>query len=266
MRLIDSHAHLAEDRFDEDRDEVLRRAREAGVEVVVVIGYDVDSSVAACAAAAASPAAASDASPALYATVGFAPHNVADATREAMERVRGMLGGERVVAVGEIGLDYHYDMPRDRQRDVFARQLAWAAERRLPAVVHSREAERDVIELIRAAGDEAGESIAGVNHCFTESSWMAGAALELGWYVSFSGILTFKNAADLRAVARAVPLEHTLIETDSPYLAPQPYRGRRNEPSFVHAVAETLAEIHSVSTERVAEVTADNARALFGLG
>lgn len=259
MTLVDSHAHLGEERFDEDRDEVLARAHEAGVELVVVIGYNVESSERAIQVAATASGA-----PALYATAGFAPHNVEEADAAARAAVKAMLADPAVVAVGEIGLDYHYDMPRPQQRDLFAEQLGWAVEHDLPVVVHSREAEEDVVAAIRDAGAADGR-LRGVIHCFTESRSMAEAVLQLGLYVSFSGILTFKNAADLRETAAVVPLDRLLIETDSPYLAPQPYRGRRNEPAFVGAVADCVAEIHGVDAAEVADVTARNCRKLFRL-
>ena len=269
MRLIDSHAHLAEEGFDADRDAVLARAREAGVESVVVIGYNVESSRRAVQVAAAGPATAAASSPALVATVGFAPHNVAEATPEALARVKEMLSLPRVVAVGEIGLDYHYDMPRPAQRELMGTQLGWAVERGLPVVIHSREAEDDVVALLLqhgagGAADDQGR-LRGVIHCFTESAAMAHRMVELGFYVSFSGILTFRSAADLRETAAAVPLHRTLIETDAPYLSPQRWRGKRNEPAHVVAVAECLAELHGVDVGEVAETTAANAEALFGL-
>lgn len=291
MSLIDSHAHLAEERFDGDRGDVLQRARDAGIEAVVVIGYDLPSSRAAVDLAVSGPKRMTASSPALFATTGFAPHNVADADDESMATVRAMLGQDRVVGVGEIGLDYHYDMPRPEQRRVFGRQLEWAVEASLPVVIHSREAEHDVVAMLRDAGahpgahsgahaaqhsgphgDPAdpqsavdGPRLGGVIHCFTESATMAAAVVDLGLYVSFSGILTFPSAGELRATAASVPLERTLIETDAPYLAPQPFRGKRNEPAFVGAVADCLAEIHGCGADEVATRTSANARRLFGL-
>jgi TatD DNase family protein len=180
---------------------------------------------------------------------------------EDLEDVRAALTEPEVVAVGEIGLDYHYDMPPDRQRDLFARQLGWAVERDLPVVVHSREAEDDVL-----AGLREHRGARGVIHCFTEGPAMAEAAVELGFYVSFAGIITFKSAQDLRDIAARVPLERTLVETDSPYLAPVPHRGKRNEPAFVVEVAKTIAELHGVSLEEVERVTSENVRGLFAIG
>ncbi len=270
MKLIDSHAHLTDERFDEDRTELLARAASAGVEAVVVIGYNLESShqvvelVTSGAGDDDSPAPA----PALYGTVGFAPHNVAEAHASARTEVQALLSRPRIVAVGEIGLDYHYDMPPDEQRDLFGAQLRWALEDQLPVVVHSREAEDDVMAMIRdagAGGDPERAPLRGVIHCFTESERMAAAAVDAGFYVSFSGILTFGSAKDLRRSAATVPLERTLIETDAPYLAPVPHRGKRNEPAFVGAVAECLATIHRVDAEAVASITAANCRMLFGI-
>jgi TatD DNase family protein len=278
LRLIDSHAHLTDERFDADRREVLARAAAAGVEAVVVIGYNVESSRQVADLVEPSGGAVQGqarrvggddtVAPALYGTVGFAPHNVAEAHAAARTEVQGLLARPHIVGVGEIGLDYHYDMPRDEQRKLFGDQLRWAVERQLPVVVHSREAEDDVIAMIREAGAEANsdrERLRGVIHCFTESEGMAASAVDAGFYVSFSGILTFGNAEDLRRSAATVPIGRTLIETDAPYLAPVPQRGKRNEPAFVGAVAECLATIHGIDAEEVATITAANCRTLFGL-
>ena len=263
LALVDSHAHLAEDRFDDDREEVLRRAREAGVEALLIIGYNVDSSARAAAIAQQSAVSVRSDSPVLYATAGFAPHNVNEADEDGLAAVAALLDEPRVVAVGEIGLDYHYDMPRAQQRTLFDRQAGLASARGMPVVVHSREAEDDVVAILQKHVE--GDGLAGVIHCFTESSRMAERVVELGFYVSFAGILTFRSAGDLRETAARVPLERTLIETDSPYLAPVPNRGKRNEPAFVAEVAHALAEIHGRSPEDVAAITASNARELFSL-
>lgn len=259
MRLIDSHAHLGDAVFDEDRGALMERAAAAGVSDVVVIGYDEASSRGVVDLLAASAPSA----PRLWGAVGFAPHNVADAMPEAMAQVRSLLERPGVVAVGEIGLDYHYDMPRDVQRRVFAEQLEWAAEAGLPVVIHSREAEDDVVGMLREHG--AGQRLRGVIHCFTESAAMARQVVDLGFWVSFSGIVAFRNAADLRQTAATVPLSRTLIETDAPWLAPPPHRGKRNEPAYVAAVAECVAGIHGVPISQVAAITAANAESLFQL-
>jgi len=268
--LVDSHAHLGEEAFDDDRDEVLTRAAEAGVEAVVVIGYDAPSSRRVAELVAdRQPDGGGQAGegsqvtrPLLRGTAGIAPHHVREADDEALADAARLLDEPGIVAVGEIGLDYHYELPREAQRRLFARQLERALERDLPVVVHSREAEDDVVELIRQVG---GGRLRGVIHCFTESPAMAEAALELGFHVSFAGIVSFKNAADLRETAGQVPLERTLIETDSPFLAPVPHRGKRNEPAWVEDVARAMAQIHDVEPEQLAATTAANTRELFGL-
>lgn len=254
--MIDSHAHLAEEAYDEDRAEVLARAAEAGVDTVIVIGYDAPS----CRRAVEVVREFSGHGVRLFATAGVAPHHVLETDEDDLDAVRDALTEEVVVAVGEIGLDYHYDMPPDRQRRLFACQLEWALERQLPVVIHSREAEDDVLAGLREHGCSRG-----VIHCFTEGASMARGAVELGFYVSFAGILTFKNAQDLRDIAAQVPLERILIETDSPFLAPVPHRGQRNEPAFVVEVARTMAELHDTSVEEIERITSQNVRRLFSL-
>lgn len=254
--MIDSHAHIAEEAYDDDRAEVLARAAAAGVEAVVVIGYDAPSSRRVIEVVREDGADG----PELYATAGVAPHHVLETGKDDLEAVRALLDEPEVVAVGEVGLDYHYDMPRDAQRALFSRQLGWAVERDLPVVIHSREAEEDVLAALREHGCRRG-----VIHCFTEGPGMAEGAVELGFYVSFAGIITFKNAQDLRDIAARVPLERILVETDSPYLAPVPHRGRRNEPAWVIEVARTIAELHGADVEEVERVTSRNVRELFGL-
>ena len=272
--MIDSHAHLAEEAYDEDRAEVLTRASEAGIDSVIVIGYDAPSchraievvrefgvekgqerdSVTETRRRGASKSHGVQ----LFATAGVAPHHVLETNESDLASVRNMLSEEVVVAVGEIGLDYHYDMPPDKQRELFAHQLEWAVEFQLPVVIHSREAEDDVLSSLREK-----KCSRGVIHCFTEGPNMARGAVKLGFYVSFAGILTFKNAHELRAIAAEVPLERILIETDSPFLAPVPYRGKRNEPAFVVEVARTIAELHGISLEEVGRITSENTRRLF---
>ena len=272
--MIDSHAHLSEEAYDEDRAEVLTRASEAGIDSVIVIGYDAPSCHRAIkvvrefgvekrqerdrVAGSRRSGASKSHGVQLFATAGVAPHHVLETNENDLASVRNMLSEEVVVAVGEIGLDYHYDMPPDKQRELFAHQLEWAVEFQLPVVIHSREAEDDVLSSLREK-----KCSRGVIHCFTEGPNMARGAVKLGFYVSFAGILTFKNAHELRAIAAEVPLERILIETDSPFLAPVPYRGKRNEPAFVVEVARTIAELHGISLEEVERTTSENTRRLF---
>jgi TatD DNase family protein len=261
LRLIDSHAHLADERFADDLDDVLMRSREAGVEAVIAIGYNVASSEG-VAGLLRRPLPAG--APALYGAVGFAPHNVEEADPAAMAHVRSLLDTPGVVAVGEIGLDYHYDMPPATQRAIFAEQLEWAVAADLPVVIHSREAVDDMVGMLADGGAREG-TLRGVIHCFTEEAAMVDQVVELGFYVSFSGIATFKNAPEVREAMARTPLERMLIETDAPFLAPVPHRGKRNEPAFVREVAHCVAEVHGRSADEVAEVTAANCRRLFRL-
>ena len=256
-RLIDTHCHIQTEEFDEDRDEVLARAREAGVDTLIVVGGAGDLSTNDQAVKLAEQHAN------LYATVGMHPHDAKDVSAEAMDRLRGLAGHPKVVAIGETGLDFHYDhSPRQVQRDMFERFAALAVETRLPIVVHNRESDREVAETIRNRG---GGSLEGVIHCFTSDAAAARTFLDLGFYLSFSGIVTFKTAEGLREIAGWVPLDRLLVETDAPFLAPVPKRGRRNEPAYVRFVAETLAQVRGVGVDEIADAASRNARALFRL-
>lgn len=251
--MIDAHAHLTDERFAGDVDEVIGRALAAGVRAIVTIATDLQDSEAA------QQLAQRHAS--VFATVGIHPHAAANAPAGAQERIRKLAALPRVVALGETGLDYHYDFaPRDLQRDLFSAHLALGAELDLPVVVHSRESDDDVASLMR----EAGSATRGVLHCFAGGRELLETALDLGWYVSFAGMITFKrfDAAELLC---AVPLDRLLVETDSPYLAPVPHRGKRNEPSFVPLVATRAAELRGEDVEELAAATERNARAFFRL-
>lgn len=260
--LIDSHAHLDAPQFDADRAEAIARAQGAGIELIMEIaGSDIG--------AGSLPRGLRLAAehPFIYAAIGLHPHE-ASLYDERLEReLLAASREEKVIGWGEIGLDYYYDnSPREDQRRAFVRQLELALELRLPVIIHTREAEEDTIGILRAHWEErGGGEIGGVIHCFTGSAGLAEAALAMGFYISFSGVLTFKKADELRAVAARVPLERLLIETDSPYLAPVPHRGKRNEPAFVLETARALAAIKALSLEQVAEATSANFRRLFAL-
>lgn len=258
---IDSHAHVTARDFDADRDDVLARAFAGGVAAIVAIGagYGVAANEAAVALA------ARDAR--VFAAVGVHPHDAKELDDPGRAQLRAWLSAPRVVAVGECGLDYFYDhSPRDVQRAVFAEQIALARERDLPVVLHVRsegaEAYEDVLDVWRSEGRG---DVAGVLHCFTGTLEFARRALDARLEVSFSGILTFKKDRGLREVARALPLERLLVETDAPLLAPEGHRGRRNEPLRVAQVGATLAAVHGRAIEEVAAITAENARRLFRL-
>lgn len=255
MTFIDSHVHLADPAFDADRDEVIDRARAAGAVALVCIGESLDAAQRAGDLAARYPRFC-------YHTAGVHPHDAATFDRERdVAGIRAELA-RGAVAIGECGLDYHYDhSPRDRQRAAFEAQLALASETTRPVVVHTREAEADTLAMVSGAG-RAG--VLGVLHCYTGSHELARAALDVGWYVSFSGIVTFRKWTD-DALVRLVPDDRLLVESDAPYLAPVPHRGRRNESAYVPRTVERLAALRGVDGESLAERTVENARRLFGL-
>lgn len=259
---IDSHAHLDVPHYDADRAEVIARARTAGVDTMLEIaGSDIGKG--------SLPAGLrlADEYPFIYAAVGLHPHEASLYDDELERQLSAAAQHQKVIGWGEIGLDYHYDhSPRDVQRRVFARQLEIALELGLPVIIHTREAEDDTIALLRDQwAAKGGEQKGGIIHCFTSSQRLADAALQMGFLISFSGVVTFKKSADLRAVAKSVPLERLLIETDCPYLAPMPYRGKRNEPAFVIETARVLAELHGITLTEMARVTSGNFRRLFSL-
>ena len=252
--LIDSHAHLTDERFADDLDATIERAAAAGVQRIVTIGSDVEDSRAAVALA--------ERKPEVYATVGIHPHVAAEADAEAFPILRALAASPRVVAIGEMGLDFFYDnSPREAQREAFIRQLRLARELELPAVVHTREADEQTETILRQ--DATG--VRGVLHCFTGGRQLMETALELGWYISFSGLITFGKYADAELL-RAVPAERFLVETDSPYLAPAPHRGKRNEPAYVARVAARAAELRGDDPKGFAALTARNAREFYRLG
>ena len=252
---IDCHAHLADPAFDGDRADVIARARAAGAAGIVCIGESIATAARARAIAVQHPGF-------VWYTVGVHPHDAAsfDAGRDG-ESIRAELA-RGAVAVGECGLDYHYDSaPRDRQRAALAAQLQIAGEHRVPVVVHTRDAEDDTSAMIREAGEQG---IRGVLHCFTGSHELARVAIEVGWYVSFSGIVTFRKWSD-DALLRLVPDDRLLAESDAPYLAPVPNRGKRNEPAWVEHTTAHIAAARGVETAAISALVAANARRLFNL-
>lgn len=252
LSLFDSHCHLTADAFAEDLDAVLARARAAGVEEMVTIASDPDDAVAALFLARTRPG--------IRCTAGLHPHDAERFGPDAEAAIRELLAEPEVVAVGETGLDFYYDnAPRARQRESFEAQVALACEAGLPVVVHAREADEEVAEVLRAAGDAAG-----VLHCFTGGAALLDAGLDAGWHVSFSGIVTFRRFADADLVRR-VPDDRLMIETDSPYLAPVPHRGTRNEPARLPHTCAVVAAIRGTSPEETAELTRRNARRFYGL-
>ncbi len=251
--LFDSHCHLTDARFADDLDDVLRRAADAGLVGLVTIASDADD-------AAAAVRLAEQHAP-LRASVGIHPHAADGADDDAFRRIAELAAAPRVVALGETGLDYHYDnAPRDLQRRAFERHLRLAAESALPVVVHARDADDDVASMIAAAGP----GVRGVLHCFAGGDALLDTALDAGWFVSFSGLVSFRRY-DGAARLRRVPPDRLLAETDSPYLAPVPHRGRRNEPAFVKDVVAAIARHLDEPPDAVGARTVRNARAFYRL-
>jgi TatD DNase family protein len=253
--LIDSHAHIQGKEYAGEVKAVIDRAREAGVEKIVAVGGagDMSSNTDAIALA--------ELFPNVYATVGMHPHDAKDVGESELNRLRQLAAAPKVIAIGETGLDYYYDhSPREVQRRAFVRFIQMSRATELPLVVHERDASEHVADLLRSEGEG---KLRGVIHCFTGSYESARAYLDLGFYLSFTGIITFKNAEPLRDVVRKVPLDRIFVETDSPYLTPVPHRGKRNEPAYVRFVAETVTRIKGVALEEVAQTTTRNVEDLF---
>ncbi len=255
--LIDTHTHLDDARYNDDRTAMIARAREAGVEAFVTIGCDLSTSQAAVALA--------EEYPFVYASIGVHPHEVKHILDSWYGEFRRLAQRQKVVAYGEIGLDYHYNhsSPKE-QRERFREQIQLARELKLPVIIHTREAQEDTIAILK---EERASEVGGVFHCFSGDVWLAKDALDLGFYLSFSGILTFQNATMLRDIAKTAPLDRLLIETDCPYLTPIPHRGKRNEPAYVSFVAQKLAELHAdtpdMSADTIGRITTENAKRLF---
>jgi TatD DNase family protein len=257
LALVDSHAHIQGEEFSDDLDGVLQRAKQAGVEKIVVVGGAGDL---ASNRRAVELARSHDE---LFATVGMHPHDAKAVSEEELGQLRELAKDSKVVAIGETGLDFYYNhSPREIQIEIFRRFIHMARASGLPLIVHDRDAHREIAELLLAEGES---ELRGVIHCFTGDYQAAKAFLNLGFYISFSGIVTFKNAAPLREVAQKLPLDRIFVETDSPYLAPVPHRGKRNEPAFVRLVAETIAAVKGLALNDVAEATTRNVHDLFGI-
>ena len=251
LNLTDSDCHLNHADFGDDADAVVQRALDAGVSRLVTIGTRLEDT--------AELIALTRKYPQVFATVGVHPEYVAERDVSADEIAQAATSDEKIIALGEAGFDYFYDPDtREAQRKLFKNHLIAARETKLPLVLHTRCAERDTIDALTEFPD-----VTGVLHCFSSNAELAKFGLEQGWYLSASGILTFKKAQELRGIFADVPLNRLLVETDAPYLAPVPYRGKRNEPSFVVKTAEMLAEIKGVSLEELAKITTENFLTLF---
>lgn len=257
---VDSHAHVAGAEFDPDRDLVIQRARDAGVSAILNVGTGDPHSGAFERAVELAEKHAD-----IYTAIGTHPHDARLFDDEAEQVIIRLISqSSRVIAWGEIGLDFHYDnSPRDVQMNVFRRQLQLARQAKLPVIIHTREAEAETVEILKS--EWGGHTLPGIMHCFSGSLWLAQQAIGLGFHISFSGIVTFKKAEELRTIAKQVPLDRLLIETDCPFLAPVPFRGRRNEPAYVVEVARCLAAIHEKTVEELGQISSGNFAYLFNL-
>ena len=254
MPLFDTHAHYNDDAFDQNRKGLLDALPDAGVGAVVIPGVDVESSRSALALA--------ESRPWLFAAAGIHPEDCAGCTAADFSAIRDLCREKKVVAIGEIGLDYYWaeNPPKEFQQMVFRRQLELALELELPVIVHDREAHQDCLSIVREH-----PQVTGVYHCYSGSLEDAKVLVKLGWMLSFTGVITYKNARKAPDILRWLPLERLMLETDAPYMAPVPFRGKRNDSGYVHLVAETIAQVKGVPPEEVAAVTLENGRRFFGI-
>ncbi|MFE4353397.1 TatD family hydrolase [Peribacillus butanolivorans] len=253
--LFDTHVHVNAEQFNEDLEDVIERAQEAGVNNMVVVGFDRPTITRAMELI--------ETYEFMYAAVGWHPVDAIDMTEEDLKWIEELSSHPKVVAIGEMGLDYHWDKsPKAIQMEVFRKQIQLAKKVCLPIIIHNREATADIVNILK---EEEASEVGGIMHCFSGSAETAMECIDMNFYISLGGPVTFKNAKKPKEVAAAVPLDRLLIETDCPYLAPHPYRGKRNEPSYVKLVAEQIAEIKQLSVEEVSKATTDNAKKLFGI-
>lgn len=253
MTLFDTHCHLMDDQFSDDLDAVLVKARDAGVSHIVIPAVDVVSAHRAIAIA--------EAYEGVYAAVGIHPESAKDVPDGDFDVIERLATHPKVVAIGEIGLDYYWDAaPRPVQQDVMQRQIEIAKRVQLPVIIHNRESTEDVLKVLKASG---AAEVGGIMHCFNASLDVAKACMEMAFYISFGGPVTFKKTDDIRQVAAQIPSERLLVETDSPYLSPHPFRGKRNEPMRVRVIAQKVAEVRGETLETIAAQTMENALRLF---
>lgn len=261
MILIDTHCHINFDSYDEDRDAVIARAAEAGVKQIINPAVDLETSRAAVELAAQYPG--------VYAAVGVHPNSSADFDEAWIGEITALAAQKKVVAIGEIGLDYHWDKsPKEKQFQAFEAQLAEAARLELPVIIHNREASDDVIAILEGWTQDLPPSLQdrpGVLHSFSAPPEIAERAIEIGFYLGFTGPITYKNADQLRRIAARIPLDRILVETDGPFLTPIPHRGKRNEPMYIPLIVERLAALRNISVEAMGAATTENAIRLFRL-
>ncbi|UOY91408.1 TatD family hydrolase [Ectobacillus sp. JY-23] len=253
--LFDTHAHLNAEQFEEDLQQVIERTKEAGVSRIVVVGFDEVTIHKAMELV--------ERYDFIYAAVGWHPVDAIDMTDEHLQWLEELAAHPKVVAIGETGLDYYWDKsPKEVQQEVFKKQIRLAKKVGLPIVIHNREATQDIVDILKSEG---ASEVGGIMHCFSGSAETAKRCIEMNFLISLGGPVTFKNAKKPKEVAAQIPLEKLLIETDCPYLAPHPHRGKRNEPAYVSLVAQEIADIKGLSYEEVARVTTENAKRIFDI-
>lgn len=251
--LFDSHAHLGDRQFADDLNEVIRRAQENGVTHILNVGYDLEASRASVKLA--------EEYDNIYAAVGIHPHDAASVTEDTLNELRQLAQHDKVVALGEMGLDYYRNLsPKEKQQKVFRQQINLAKELDLPIIVHDRDAHQDTVRILK---EEGADKVGGILHCFSGSWEMAKQCMNLGFYISLAGPVTFKNAKRPVEIAKLISLNRLLVETDCPYLAPEPKRGKRNEPAYVRYVAEKIAELKRISLDELAFVTHNNTKTVL---
>ena len=251
--LCDTHAHKNDPAFDADRKEMILGLKDKGVEFVMNVGCCLESSKDCIALA--------EAYPFVYASVGSHPDSADEVTEEVIEQYRQMAKHPKVPAIGEIGLDYYYEtIPRETQQKAFRMQMALAKELDMPVIIHQRDAHDDAMRIIKEF-----KGVTGVFHCYSGSAEMARQLVNLGWYIGFTGVLTFKNARKAVETAQSIPLERIVLETDCPFMAPEPFRGKRNDPGYLYRMAERLAEIRGLTVEEIHAATMENAKRLYRL-
>ncbi|MEY8351087.1 TatD family hydrolase [Bacillus cereus] len=253
--LFDTHSHLNAEQFKEDLQEVIVRMKEAGVSYTVVVGFDEVTIKKAMELA--------ETYDFIYAAVGWHPVDAIDMTEEHLAWLEELAAHPKVVALGEMGLDYHWDKsPKEVQKEVFRKQIQLAKKVNLPIIIHNRDATQDIVDIL---AEENAAEVGGIMHCFSGSVEVAQQCIGMNFLISLGGPVTFKNAKKPKEVAMEIPMEKLLIETDCPYLTPHPFRGKRNEPSYVKLVAEEIANLKGISYEEVAKITTENAKGLFGI-
>ncbi|MEC1623406.1 TatD family hydrolase [Bacillus mojavensis] len=251
--LFDTHAHLNAEQYNTDLEEVIERAKAEKVDRIVVVGFDRPTITRAMEMI--------EEYDFIYAAIGWHPVDAIDMTEEDLAWIKELSAHEKVVAIGEMGLDYHWDKsPKDVQKEVFRKQIALAKEVNLPIIIHNRDATEDVVTILK---EEGADEVGGIMHCFTGSIEVARKCMKMNFYLSFGGPVTFKNAKKPKEVVKEIPNDRLLIETDCPFLTPTPFRGKRNEPSYVKYVAEQIAELRGTTFEEIASITTENAKRLF---